>query len=445
MNHSLAIFLQRRRGVCSGSTRALGTLVSLLTLNALACGPELGTRPDSGGAGGEWAAAVIDGRRRRRRRRGRRRRRRHRRNPAVTSPDRAAATPAAPRTSGGTAWGRHGRRGGSRRGRRHRRSRRCGRGSTAAAPAQERGRADGPPDRRRAVGQPPVRACLRQHRRQPPQLCHARNEMKWDATEPIRNVFTFERGDAIVAFAAEHGMQVRGHTLVWHSQLPSWVSSIQDATDMRTAMINHITQVALHSAARSLPGTSSTRPWPTAVRRSAPPPSAVDRRALHRRRVHRRPRRRSGRAPLLQRLRRGRQERQGGLRLHHRPGNARARRADRRCRATDAHRSVHSSPSAADVAFNMQRLAALGLEVVISEMDVQICTSDLDAQSRRFHDIVARCVAQPACKAVTVWGVPDKYSWRNGQSCAAPRPLLFDDDYVAKPAYAGVVDAFLGI
>ena len=81
----------------------------------------------------------------------------------------------------------------------------------------------------------------------------------------------------------------------------------------------------------------------------------------------------------------------------------------------------------------MQRLAALGLDVVISEMDVQICTGDLDAQSRRFHDIVAGCVAQPACRAVTVWGVPDKYSWRNGQSCAAPRPLLFDDNYLQSP------------
>ena len=84
-----------------------------------------------------------------------------------------------------------------------------------------------------------------------------------------------------------------------------------------------------------------------------------------------------------------------------------------------------ASPSAADVAANMQRLAALGLDVVISEMDVQICTGDLDAQSRRFHDIVARCVAQPCCKAVTVWGVPDKYSWRNGQIVRDPAAFAF--------------------
>ena len=103
-----------------------------------------------------------------------------------------------------------------------------------------------------------------------------------------------------------------------------------------------------------------------------------------------------------------------------------------------------TSPSAAQVAANMQRLEALGLNVVISEMDVQICTSDFNTQKTRFHDIVAVCATEPLCLAVTVWGVSDKYSWLNGVSCATPQPLLFDDNYGPKPAYAGVLDAFLG-
>src|SRR5512138_2814874 len=66
------------------------------------------------------------------------------------------------------------------------------------------------------------------------------NEMKWDATEPSRNNFTFANADAIVNRATTNGQRVRGHTLVWHSQLPGWVSSISTAADLTTAMHNHI-------------------------------------------------------------------------------------------------------------------------------------------------------------------------------------------------------------
>ena len=39
--------------------------------------------------------------------------------------------------------------------------------------------------------------------------------------------FRFDDADAVIDFARDHGMQVRGHTLVWHNQTPEWV--FQDA------------------------------------------------------------------------------------------------------------------------------------------------------------------------------------------------------------------------
>src|SRR5262245_61318339 len=72
------------------------------------------------------------------------------------------------------------------------------------------------------------------------------NEMKWDTTEPSRGNFNFGPGDQIVNHAFAHGQRMRGHTTVWHAQLPNWVSSITDANTLRSVMNNHITNEISH-------------------------------------------------------------------------------------------------------------------------------------------------------------------------------------------------------
>ncbi|MGW6568889.1 endo-1,4-beta-xylanase [Streptomyces sp. NPDC054975] len=56
------------------------------------------------------------------------------------------------------------------------------------------------------------------------------NSMKWYATEPERGVFDFTAADEVVAFAKAHHQKVRGHTLVWHNQLPAWIRMTLPAT-----------------------------------------------------------------------------------------------------------------------------------------------------------------------------------------------------------------------
>jgi len=78
-------------------------------------------------------------------------------------------------------------------------------------------------------------------------------EMKFSVTEPSFNTFDYTAGDAILSFAEEHGMKLRGHTLCWHESLPSWVSSNGYANSegwtkeqLLAILKNHITNVVDH-------------------------------------------------------------------------------------------------------------------------------------------------------------------------------------------------------
>ncbi len=51
----------------------------------------------------------------------------------------------------------------------------------------------------------------------------AENDMKWQSVNEEPGVYDFGAADAYVAFAEKHKMAVIGHTLVWHSQTPRWV------------------------------------------------------------------------------------------------------------------------------------------------------------------------------------------------------------------------------
>jgi GH35 family endo-1,4-beta-xylanase len=70
--------------------------------------------------------------------------------------------------------------------------------------------------------------------------------MKWDATESTRGKFTFGTADQTVKFATDNKILVRGHTTVWHSQLPSWVSQIRDKATLTTVIQDHVQGVMGH-------------------------------------------------------------------------------------------------------------------------------------------------------------------------------------------------------
>lgn len=71
--------------------------------------------------------------------------------------------------------------------------------------------------------------------------------MKWYATEPQQGVFDFSKGDEIVNLARANHQKVRGHTLVWHSQLPGWLTGREwTADELRAVLKNHIQKEVRH-------------------------------------------------------------------------------------------------------------------------------------------------------------------------------------------------------
>jgi len=53
----------------------------------------------------------------------------------------------------------------------------------------------------------------------------AENVMKWESLEPTRGTYNFGPADELIAFAKRNNQKVRGHVLVWHNQLPAWLTT----------------------------------------------------------------------------------------------------------------------------------------------------------------------------------------------------------------------------
>jgi endo-1,4-beta-xylanase len=80
----------------------------------------------------------------------------------------------------------------------------------------------------------------------------AENEMKWQALEPARGVMRFEPADALLKWANDKGMAMRGHNLFWQTEkwLPGWVAKenfgAQPARGVEQLMRKHVQTVCGH-------------------------------------------------------------------------------------------------------------------------------------------------------------------------------------------------------
>ncbi|MFC5953530.1 endo-1,4-beta-xylanase [Streptomyces pratens] len=261
------------------------------------------------------------------------------------------------------------------------------------------------------------------------------NEMKWDALEPSRGSFGFGNADRIVNHAQGRGMSVRGHTLVWHSQLPGWVSGL-GASDLRSAMNNHINQVMAHYRGKIHSWdvvNEAFQDGNSGARRSSPFQDRLGNGFIEE--AFRTARAADPNAKLCYNDYNtdGVNAKSNAVYAMVRDFKSRGVPID--CVGFQSHFNS-ASPVPSDYRANLQRFADLGVDVQITELDIEGSGA---AQATGYGTVVTACLAVSRCTGITVWGIPDKYSWRSGGT-----PLLFDDNYTKKPAYHAVLSALGG-
>jgi endo-1,4-beta-xylanase len=106
------------------------------------------------------------------------------------------------------------------------------------------------------------------------------------------------------------------------------------------------------------------------------------------------------------------------------------------------HVSLTGAPSPASVSANLQRLALLGLEIHITEMDVRVpspaTAANLAEQAAIYQGLVSACLMNAKCQALLTWGVSDANSWIPGAYPGFGSALLFNEQFQPKPAYQAV-------
>ncbi|MCR6688600.1 endo-1,4-beta-xylanase [Cellulomonas sp.] len=260
----------------------------------------------------------------------------------------------------------------------------------------------------------------------------AENEMKMDATEPQRGQFNFSSGDQIVSWARQNGKKVRGHALAWHSQQPGWMQNMSGSA-LRQAMLDHVTQVATHYRGQ-------VYAWDVVNEAFADGSSGARRDSNLQRTGN----------DWIEAAFRAARAADPNAKLCYNDYNTdnwshaktqavysmvrdfKSRGVPIDCVGFQAHFNS-GNPVPSNYHTTLQNFAALGVDVQITELDIE---GSGTSQAQQYQGVVQACLSEARCTGITVWGVRDTDSWR-----ASGTPLLFDGSGNKKAAYTSVLNA----
>jgi endo-1,4-beta-xylanase len=292
----------------------------------------------------------------------------------------------------------------------------------------------------------PYRAALARHC----DILVAEGAMKWDIIRAKREAFDFKHGDDLTAFAEQHGMQVRGHTLVWCEANPPWLKTLASATEAERELRRHIERVVTHYK-------SSIRSWDVVNEPIAETPrNSMDLRPgvwpalLGERYIDIAFRAANDAAPDQQRVLneygiehatpRDRLKRAGFKRLVY---DLKSRGVPITAVGLQAHLDGAEEIDKDGVAAFCRDMTRAGIDVLVTELDVNDFRLPADITRRdeiaaaKVRDFLDAVFAGCRPKLVCTWGLTDRYTWMpmwfKRKDGLANRPLPLDAELKPKP------------
>ena len=281
----------------------------------------------------------------------------------------------------------------------------------------------------------------------------AENEMKFDATEPSENNFSYDKGDKMIKYAQENGMRVRGHALAWHSQVPGWVNSYSGQKEKLLAVLkNHIENVVGHwkgqiaewDVVNEAVNDDNNHGWRSngsvwfegigaefldsafVWAHAADPDAEL---CYNDYAIEWGLGNGSKAGFVLEQVKRWKEN---GIPIT--------------CVGTQTHIEISHETTPQNVRAFAQELAKLDIKLNITELDIgfpkgsagQLGQSDYEKQGHLYRQFMDVFLEEPNMGEFVIWGLTDAHSWLDN-SQGKTEGLLWDKQYKAKPAFDSVM------